>query len=51
MFFVNKVKKYIKDGRTNEEAIDLAIDDCIKNEILIEILKKHKADTEGVQSW
>ena len=48
MYFVNCVKKNKKKYQTIEEAIDMAIQECIQNGVLVEILKKHKAEVKSV---
>ncbi len=36
----------IKSGKTKEEAIEIAIDECIKEGILVDILEKHRAEAK-----
>lgn len=40
--FIAMIRKYLKTGMETETAIQLAMDECIRNDILAEILRKEK---------
>ena len=42
-FLANRVRKYAKEFELNE-AVKLAVDECIRNNILSEFLRKNKAE-------
>ena len=48
MTLINKIKKYKKQGKTIEEAVELAIDECIEEDVLADFLRKHKAEVKGM---
>lgn len=48
MYFINLVKEYVNNGDSYEVAIDKAIEECIKNNIMSEMLKKHRAEVKSV---
>ncbi len=43
---IHKIRELIKSGKTKEEAIEIAIDECIKEGILVDILEKHRAEAK-----
>ncbi len=43
---IHKIRELIKSGKTKEEAIDIAVDECIKEGILADILEKHRAEAK-----
>ena len=47
-YFVDCVRKYLKRGRSQKEAVVRAVDECIELGILKDILLKHRAEVEGM---
>lgn len=47
-YFIECVRKYLKEGFPLKVALDLAIDECIEKDILREILVKHRAEVKGM---
>ncbi len=47
-YFVDCVRKYLKQGFPLKVALDLAIDECIEKDILRDILVKHRAEVKGM---
>ena len=47
-YFVDCVRKYLKQGFPLKRALDLAIDECIEKDILRDILVKHRAEVKGM---
>ena len=43
---IHKIREKIAGGRKKEEAIDIAVDECIKEGILADILEKHRAEAK-----
>ncbi len=43
-YLVSRVRCHLKEGLTLKNAIDLAIDDCLKEGILEEFLTKHREE-------
>ncbi len=43
---IHKIRELIKSGKTKEEVIEIAIDECIKEGILVDILEKHRAEAK-----
>ncbi len=41
---INRIRENTKAGMTKEEAIDKAVDDCIENGVLSDILETHRAE-------
>ena len=41
---INKIRQYINKGLFKEEAVERAIDDCIKEDVLADILEKHRSE-------
>lgn len=47
-YFVSKVRTYLATGYTLDIAIDYAIDDCIANDKLTDILAKNRAEVKNM---
>lgn len=45
-YLVGKIRDFLAMGETLESAIDLAVEDCLVNEILVEYLSKHRAEVK-----
>ena len=45
-YFVEKVRTYRKEDRGLEEAVDLAIEDCIKNHVLEDFFRDRKDEVK-----
>ena len=41
---IAKIRAWISKGKPKEEAVELAVDECIRENILADILEKHKAE-------
>ena len=41
---INKIRQYINKGLFKEEAVERAIDDCIREDVLADILEKHRSE-------
>ena len=46
--FVDKIKRYIKEKKNIKEAAEQAIDECIKEDVLAEFLRIHRAEVKDV---
>ena len=46
--FVDKAKKYLKQGMNTEQAINRAVEECIKEDIMSEFLIAHRAEVMDV---
>ena len=46
--FIDKIRSYTASGYPLEEAVNYAVDWCIRNNILAEYLKKHKSEVIGM---
>ena len=44
MLYIESVRSYIKKGMDLEDAVDLAVNECIEQGILAEFLRKHRAE-------
>ena len=40
---IAKIRAWISKGKPKEEVVDLVVDECIRENILADILEKHKA--------
>ncbi len=49
-FFVSRVRAYLAAGCTLEAAVDRAIDDCVTNDKLTDILEKKRAEVKDLLS-
>ncbi len=47
-YFVDCVRKYLRRGRTQKEAIARAVDECIEADVLKDVLLKHRTEVEGM---
>ncbi len=47
-YFVEKVREFLKKGLTREAAVDQAVEDCIKADILRDFLSLHRAEVKDV---
>ena len=47
-YFIACVRKFLREGFGQKEAIARAIDECIENEILEDVLLKHRAEVENM---
>lgn len=47
-FFVSRVRSYLAAGCTLEAAVDRAIDDCVTNDKLTDILVKNRAEVKNM---
>ena len=50
-YFVYLVKKFSKEGRNLNEAVELAISLCEEQEVLTEFLKKHGSEVINMLDW
>ena len=48
MFFIECIRKYVKDGMKIEDAVDAAVDECIAGNVLAEFLQKHRAEVRSM---
>lgn len=46
--FISRVRKYLNVTETIEKAVDLAVDECIKEGILAEILRNHREEVRSM---
>ncbi|MDE6314497.1 MAG: hypothetical protein K2M46_12950 [Lachnospiraceae bacterium] len=46
--FTDKVKKYLKQGMNTEQAINRAVEECIKEDVMSEFLIAHRAEVVDV---
>lgn len=46
--FVETVRKYVKEGKNRQEALNMVIDYCIDHDILSEFLKSYRAEVLGM---
>lgn len=46
--FISRVRKYLNITETMEKAVDLAVDECIKEGILAEILRNHREEVRSM---
>lgn len=46
--FIGSIEKHRREGRKIEEAVTISIDSCIKEGILADYLRKHKAEVKGM---
>lgn len=46
--FISRVRKYLNVTETMEKAVDLAVDECIKEGILAEILRNHREEVRSM---
>lgn len=47
-YFVDCVRKYLKERLSLKEALECAIDECIQQDILRDVLVKHRTEVEGM---
>ena len=47
MIYVDKVRRYLK-RMPIEEAVERVIDECIQERILVDFLRKHRAEAKAV---
>lgn len=47
MTLINKIKYYRKQNHPIEEAVDLAVSECIEEDVLKDFLKKHRGEVMG----
>ncbi len=47
MYLINHIRKYLEDYEV-EEAVDLAVMDCIENDVLADFLLKHRAEVKDM---
>ena len=45
---VDKIRRYKKEGMSLEDAINRAVDECIREDVLREFLIKHKTEVAGM---
>ena len=45
---VDKIRRYRKSGAMVREAVDRAVEECIREDVLAEFLKEHKAEVIGM---
>ena len=45
---IHKIRSYIDEGLSSEEAVGRAVDDCIDENVLSDYLKAHKAEVVGM---
>ena len=51
VIFVQKVRDYMMSGMTIEESVDIAIEECIREDILREFLVKNRAEARAVSIY
>ena len=43
---IDKIKRYTAEKKSIEEAVNQAVDECIKEDVLADFLRKHRAEVE-----
>ena len=45
---IDKIRRYKSEGMTIEDAVNRAVDECIRENVLVEFLVKHKTEVAGM---